>query len=71
VLYRILQEALTNVMKHAGPVEATVTLAIGVDAIQLKVDNAVPSESRSDTAPITTNRTFVRLGRSGKSPITA
>jgi signal transduction histidine kinase len=51
-LYRILQEALTNVMKHAGPVETTVTLAIGADAVLLRVDNAAPAEPRSAQKPV-------------------
>jgi signal transduction histidine kinase len=51
-LYRILQEALTNVMKHAGPVETTVTLAIGADAIRVRVDNAAPAEPRSEQEPV-------------------
>lgn len=51
-LYRILQEALTNVMKHAGPVETTVTLAIGADAVLVRVDNAAPAEPRSEQEPV-------------------
>jgi signal transduction histidine kinase len=51
-LYRILQEALTNVMKHAGPVETTVTLAIGADAVVLRVNNAAPSEPRTTQEPV-------------------
>jgi signal transduction histidine kinase len=38
--YRILQEALTNVVKHAGRVEATVTLGYRVDALELTVTDA-------------------------------
>ena len=35
--YRIIQEALTNVLKHAGPATATVTLAYGPDDLTLAV----------------------------------
>jgi signal transduction histidine kinase len=38
--YRIVQEALTNVRKHAGRVETTVTVRYGDDAIALEVVNA-------------------------------
>ena len=31
--YRIVQEALTNVIKHAGPATATVTLTFDTDAL--------------------------------------
>jgi signal transduction histidine kinase len=34
--YRIVQEALTNVIKHAGPATATVSLAFG-DALDISV----------------------------------
>ena len=37
--YRIVQEALTNVRKHAGPAHATVRVRYGVDAIELHVDD--------------------------------
>ena len=50
-LYRILQEALTNVMKHAGPVETAVTLVIGADAAELRVGNAAPSKPKSARSP--------------------
>ncbi len=51
-LYRISQEALTNVMKHAGRVETTVTLAIRADTVLLRVDNAAPLEPRSGQEPV-------------------
>jgi signal transduction histidine kinase len=35
--YRIIQEALTNVLKHAGPATATVRLAYGADDLTLSV----------------------------------
>ena len=35
--YRIVQEALTNVVKHAGPAETTVTLGYRPDALELTI----------------------------------
>jgi signal transduction histidine kinase len=40
--YRIVQEALTNVLKHAGPVEATVLLRYARDELELVISNAGP-----------------------------
>ncbi|WP_203848779.1 sensor histidine kinase [Dactylosporangium siamense] len=42
--YRVVQEALTNVRKHAGPVPVRVTLRFRDDALHIVVDNsAAPS----------------------------
>jgi signal transduction histidine kinase len=35
--YRIVQEALTNVLKHAGTAHAEVTVSCGTDAVQIEV----------------------------------
>jgi signal transduction histidine kinase len=35
--YRIVQEALTNVRRHAGPARATVTIAYRPDGLELKI----------------------------------
>lgn len=35
--YRIVQEALTNVLKHAGSAHAEVTVSCGTDAVQIEV----------------------------------
>jgi signal transduction histidine kinase len=35
--YRIIQEALTNVLKHAGPAHATVVVRYAGDAVELEV----------------------------------
>ncbi len=35
--YRILQEAITNVIRHVGPARVTVVLDYGVDALELRV----------------------------------
>lgn len=37
--YRIIQEALTNVRKHAGPTVAEISLAFGSDALEVRVDD--------------------------------
>jgi signal transduction histidine kinase len=40
--YRVLQEALTNVLKHAGPVPATVSVTYGADLLEVAVRDAGP-----------------------------
>jgi signal transduction histidine kinase len=35
--YRIIQEALTNVLKHAGPAKATVTVKHSIDMMELEI----------------------------------
>ncbi len=37
VAYRVVQEALTNTIKHAGPARARVTVVVGADALELRV----------------------------------
>jgi signal transduction histidine kinase len=44
--YRIVQEALTNVIKHAGPVRVTVTVRYYDDEIAIDVDNDGPGAAR-------------------------
>ncbi|HIW95458.1 MAG TPA: sensor histidine kinase [Candidatus Corynebacterium gallistercoris] len=39
-VYRIVQESLTNVLKHAGSVDASVRMEWGADALTVRVDNA-------------------------------
>ena len=41
--YRIVQEALTNVLKHAGPVHTDVRVAFDADAMELLIHNAAPN----------------------------
>jgi signal transduction histidine kinase len=38
-VYRILQESITNVIRHAGPTRVTVKLEYGVDTLMLRVTN--------------------------------
>jgi signal transduction histidine kinase len=37
--YRIVQEALTNVMRHAGRAQATVAVGVGHDHVELHIDD--------------------------------
>jgi signal transduction histidine kinase len=37
--YRIVQEALTNALKHAGPARARVTVRYGPDAVELEISD--------------------------------
>ncbi|MES4905464.1 MULTISPECIES: histidine kinase [unclassified Streptomyces] len=48
--YRILQEALTNVLRHAGPVPVAVRVDVAADtgALRLDVRNPLPSPGRPD-----------------------
>ncbi len=45
-VHRIVQEALTNVARHAGPVAATVTVTHGDDGVAVEVVNDRPAEAR-------------------------
>jgi signal transduction histidine kinase len=48
-LYRVVQEALTNVVKHAPGASATVEVAISDDAVRLEVvDHGSPPGERTD-----------------------
>ncbi len=44
--YRIVQEALTNVMRHAGPTRARVTLRRTGATLRLEIENDPPSTER-------------------------
>ncbi|MEV8533346.1 histidine kinase [Streptomyces sp. NPDC051211] len=41
--YRILQEALTNVLRHCGPVPVRVRVAMGAQRLDLEVSNPLPT----------------------------
>ncbi|MEU8548032.1 histidine kinase [Streptomyces roseoverticillatus] len=40
--YRIAQEALTNVVRHAGPVPVSLRIAVRADALELDIRNPLP-----------------------------
>ncbi|MFD7261289.1 sensor histidine kinase [Streptomyces sp. NPDC059874] len=42
--YRILQEALTNVLRHSGPVPVRVRIEVAVGRLDLEVTNPLPTE---------------------------
>ncbi|MER6216753.1 histidine kinase [Streptomyces sp. NPDC001674] len=47
--YRILQEALTNVLRHCGPVPVRVRVAMAGDRLELEVTNPLPELPRVST----------------------
>ncbi|NGN62814.1 two-component sensor histidine kinase [Streptomyces sp. A7024] len=47
--YRMLQECLTNVLRHAGPVPTTVRIAAGGGRLELEVRSKLPAESAAGT----------------------
>jgi len=46
--YRIVQEALTNALKHAGPATARVTIRYAADNLELETSNAGTSADEDD-----------------------
>jgi signal transduction histidine kinase len=50
--YRILQESITNVIRHAGPTRVTVTLNPGIDVLEIRVTDegrrAASGDARAD-----------------------
>jgi signal transduction histidine kinase len=49
--YRIVQEALTNVRKHAGDAATRVGLRYGPDSVEIEVRNAAGSAGPGDAVP--------------------
>ncbi|MEU7043339.1 histidine kinase [Streptomyces varsoviensis] len=46
--YRIVQEALTNVLRHAGPVPVTVRVAVAGDVLELDVRNPLEEKAAAE-----------------------
>jgi signal transduction histidine kinase len=59
--YRIVQESLTNVIKHAGRVRATVSVRYGDDAVNVEVDDDGPPQDGSRSLPSTTGHGLVGM----------
>jgi signal transduction histidine kinase len=59
--YRIVQEALTNVIKHAGPVRVTVAVRYSDDAVTVEVDNDGPARHDSRSVPVATGHGLVGM----------
>ena len=45
--YRIVQEALTNALRHAGPVPVRIRVTVGQDRLLLSIGNPVPVAART------------------------
>lgn len=48
--YRILQESITNVIRHAGPTRVTVNVEYGVDTLELRVANEAGHAPKDDSS---------------------
>jgi signal transduction histidine kinase len=49
-VYRILQESITNVIRHVGPTRVTVALDPGVDGLEIRVTDDGPRDSATQPA---------------------
>ena len=59
--YRIVQEALTNAIRHAGPAPAHVTVAYGADDLVLEIVDEGPGPAGGDGHGLTGMRERARL----------
>lgn len=50
--YRVVQEALTNVHRHAGPADTTVRVRYGRDRLHLTITNGRPAPGRAAAAAL-------------------
>jgi signal transduction histidine kinase len=48
--YRILQEAITNVIRHVGPTRVTVALRYGTETFEIEVRDEGPRDGRDVSA---------------------
>ncbi|NUT42110.1 MAG: sensor histidine kinase [Thermoactinospora sp.] len=60
-LYRIVQESLTNVLKHAGPTRARLTLEYTADAVTVEVGDDGPAQP-ADVTQATTGYGLLGMG---------
>jgi signal transduction histidine kinase len=69
--YRIVQEALTNTLRHAGPVATEVAVTVTDDVVQLRVADKGVADKGEESAlgrrPSDSDRQNRRSGRSGRS----
>jgi signal transduction histidine kinase len=69
--FRIVQEALTNSLKHSGPSRARILVRYGPDDLRLEIDDDGPAgnglESASGRQSTDSDRQDRRSGRSGRS----
>ncbi|MGW6686274.1 sensor histidine kinase [Streptomyces sp. NPDC054961] len=73
--YRIIQEALTNALKHGDGVKAEVTVKYADHALRVEVLNSGPSVLSGDRSPVTARPAGpvgpARSGGSAASPVSA
>ncbi len=49
-VYRILQESITNVIRHVGPTRVTVTMDYGIDLVEISVTDEGRQDAPTDDA---------------------
>jgi len=59
--YRILQESITNVIRHVGPTRVTVGLDYGVDSLELSVTNERGQTPRNGARSAVTGRGIIGM----------
>ena len=52
-VYRILQESITDVIRHVGPTRVRLAVDVGTDAVEVRVTDEGPPEGAGSTAPCT------------------
>jgi signal transduction histidine kinase len=69
--YRIVQEALTNTLRHAGPVATEVAVTVTDDVVRVRVADKGVADKGEESAfgrrPSDSDRQNRRSGRSGRS----
>ncbi|WP_026256990.1 sensor histidine kinase [Actinopolymorpha alba] len=68
--YRVLQESITNVIRHVGPTRVTVALDYGIDVLEVRVSDegrrGAPAGGPSDYRPRAQHPTSNGTGRSAE-----